>query len=195
MRSNIQIIEKPDWVSWDAIHDVLTQAHKANRDKGIVMRMPSLPGYRIENEVGKDGVMLVALDGTKIVGTAALLIRNCSTWYNKGQYGYLCFASVVPEYAGKGIYRMLCEKRERIAKEKGLNGLLFDTHHRNAHVIDINLRNGFKRVAAKNYGKHWNTVMFKKLDGKPLPKARCFFSYHCGAIVASIVGTKRTIFN
>ena len=194
MDRNITIIEKPDWVSWDAIHEVLNQAHKANRDKGIVMRKPSLPGSLIEKEIGKDGVMLIALDGTSIVGTAALLFRNCSTWFNKGPYGYMCFASVLPEYAGNGVYKRLCEEREKIAKNRGLKGLLFDTHHKNTRVIEINLRNGFKRVAAKNYGDHWNTIMFKRLDDKPYSKARCLLFYYYSALVACIITTIRVLF-
>ncbi len=194
MNSNIQIVEKPDWVSWDDIHDVLTQAHKSNREKGIIMRKPSLPGELIEREFGKDDVMLVALDGTIVIGTAALLVKECSTWYFKGQYGYLCFASVLPQYAGRGVYKNLCEERVRIAKEKGLKGLLFDTHHKNKHVININRKNGFKRVAVRNHQDHWNVVMFKWFDGCPHANSTCFIHFFFSVFRSFLYRLKRTIF-
>ena len=183
MSGGIDIIEKPEWISWDEIHDVLIRAHKPNRDRGIVMRKPTLLGDEIAKEIenGK-GTMLVAMDGTSVIGTAAILIRNSSTWYNKGEYGYLCFASVLPEYAGKGVYRELCKEREKIAKGKGLKGLLFDTHHKNKHVIRINERNGYKRVGAKLFTDHWNVVLFKWTEGCPFSDLTCSIRFFCGVL-------------
>ena len=34
-------MEKPDWVSWETIHDVLWEAHAENRKNGVFMRYPS----------------------------------------------------------------------------------------------------------------------------------------------------------
>lgn len=177
MDSSIQVLVKPDWISWDDVHQVLVKAHALNRANGIQMRKPSLPGDIISKEIGDDGVMLVAIDGTKVVGTAAIVPKNGSSWYNKGLYGYLCFASVLPDYGGKGVYRRLCEEREKIARAKGIQGLLFDTHHRNEHVIRINEKYGFKRVSVKNCSDHWNIVMFKWIDGCPFSEWRCTYEY------------------
>ena len=44
----IRIMEKPDYVSWDEIHDVLWAAHKENRDAGMHMKYPGLPGDQLE---------------------------------------------------------------------------------------------------------------------------------------------------
>lgn len=177
MNRAIQIIEKPDWVSWDDIHCVLMKAHASNRAKGINMRKPSLPGEEIKKEIGDDGVMLVAIDGNKVVGTAALLTKTCSMWFHKGQYGHLCYASVLPDYHGEGVYSLLCKEREMIAREKGLNTLYFDTHHKNKQVIDINLNNGFKRVGVRVFADHWNVVLFKWLDGCPYSDFWCNVMY------------------
>lgn len=177
MNGDIHVIEKPDWVSWDDIHEVLVQAHALNRSKGINMRKPSLPGEEIKKEIGDDGVMLVAIDGDKVIGTAALVPKTCSTWFYKGQYGYLCYASVLPEYLGNGVYRMFCEEREKVARKKGFNALYIDTHHDNEHVIKINLKNGFKRVGVRVFSDHWNVVLFKWLDGCPYSDFRCDLMY------------------
>lgn len=42
----IEIVEKPEWVSWDDIHDVVWKAHENNRKKGVIMSYPSLPGEK-----------------------------------------------------------------------------------------------------------------------------------------------------
>ena len=177
MNSEIKIIQKPDWISWDEIHQVLYHAHAENRSKGINMRKPSLPGDDIKREIGEDGVMLVALDGKKSVGTAALVVKEHETWYDTGKYGYLCFAAVLPEYNGKGIYKRLCEEREALAKKMALNKLSFDTHHNNTHVIEINKAQGFRCVDIKSLGDHWNVVMFKWLDGCPYSNIHCQYIY------------------
>lgn len=177
MRESIQIIEKPDWISWDTIHEVLIQAHAENRSRGINMRKPSLPGEEIKKEIGDEGVFLVALDGNKVIGTAALLKNENSAWYNKGPYGYLCFGALLPEYRGKGIYKQLCQKREEAARNMGLDKLYFDTHHNNHHVIEINQSQGFKYVDVKGLKDHWNVVLFKWLDNCPYSDFRCAFEF------------------
>ena len=192
---DIQILEKPENLSWEIIQNVLNKAHQTNREKGIVMRKPSLPAEELAKEVGEDGVMLVAMDGSRVVGTAALLVKECSNWYSKGQYGYLCFASVLPEYAGKGIYKRLSEERDRIARSKGLNGLLFDTHHKNSRVIAINRKNGFKRVGVRIFDSHWNIVLFKWLNGSDHSSFECFYHYCISLVRMQLFRIKRALVN
>ena len=107
MDSEIQIIEKPEWISWDVIHKVLWEAHSVNRDKCVFMSYPSLSGDEIKNMIGDHGKMFIAVGNNKVVGTLALIIKSGKRWYNSGNYGYLCFGAVLPEYSGKGIYRSL----------------------------------------------------------------------------------------
>ena len=35
---DIKIMQKPDWVSWDDIHELLLEAHKKNIKNGIVLK-------------------------------------------------------------------------------------------------------------------------------------------------------------
>ena len=62
---NISIVEKPDWVSWEDIHNVVWKAHENNRLKGIIMSYPALSGDEIKDKIGKDGKLFTALDGDK----------------------------------------------------------------------------------------------------------------------------------
>lgn len=169
MSNIIQIMEKPDWVTWDDIHDVLWRAHERNRENGIIMRYPSLPGNEIRKRIEGKGKMLVAFEGNKIVGTSAIIFKEQNMWCGKGQYAYCCFDSVVPTMQGKGVYRRLCNQREKEARSKGVGRMLLDTNEMNQREIDVVLRNGFKKVAYRFWNDHYNVVFVKWLEKCPYP--------------------------
>ena len=53
----IQVIEKPDWVSWEVIHQVLWNAHEENRQKGIMMQLPSLSAEELHKYIGEGKIL------------------------------------------------------------------------------------------------------------------------------------------
>lgn len=167
MDSDIKIIEKPDWVSWDDIHEVLWKAHAENRKKGIFMSYPSLSGEEIRKKIGDNGKMFLAIEGNKVVGTLALLVKSGKQWYNYGQYGYLCFGAVLPEYSGKGIYRSLYQLVEITARQMELSVLTRDTNEKNARMLKITKQEGYHFVEFKAYKDHFNIVRAKWLEKCP----------------------------
>ena len=169
MNLDIKIVEKPSWVSWDEIHKMLLQAHASNRERGIIMRKPSLPGGEIAKEIGEDGTMFVAMDKKKVVGTLALIKKEGNKWYNKGYYGYLCFGAVLPEYSGKGIYRSLYQVAETSAKQMNLSILTRDTNEKNARMLKITKLEGYHYVEYKVCKNHFNIVRAKWLNECPFP--------------------------
>lgn len=169
MSANIQIVEKPEWVTWDEIHEVLVKAHAQNRANGVNMKKPTLPGEKIAEEVGNEGKMFVALDGERVVGTLALIDKSGRRWYNTGKYGYLCYGAVLPEYGGKGIYRSLYQVAETTAKQLGLIVLTRDTNERNARMLKITKQEGYHYVAYKVCSDHFNIVRAKWLNKCPYP--------------------------
>lgn len=179
MSTDIQIIEKPDWISWDDIKQCLMDSHAVNRARGINMAHYQWPVEKIKNSLGENGVMLVALDGKKVVGTAAIGEKNGNAWYVKGRYGYMCFAGVLPEYNGRGIYKALISKRETIAKDLGYHVLLLDTHRENKRIQEIALKNGYKfvRFFLANSKDHYSVVMVKWLDDCPYSSFYCWRKY------------------
>lgn len=179
MNSKIQIVEKPDWVSWDDIHEVLWTAHAENRNNGVVMRYPSLSGEEIKNKIEANGKMFCAIVNGKLAGTAAIMTKKVKYWYNKvpETIAYLCFASVLPEYAGKGIYKQLNMTREKEARSMGYKRIMFDTHENNIHKIQVDKNNGFKLVDYKLYGEHYNVVMVKWIDGCPYSEIRIKYEF------------------
>jgi GNAT superfamily N-acetyltransferase len=171
-------MEKPEWISWDSIHEVIWEAHAENRAKGIVMLFPSLAGDEIREKVEGKGKMIVALEGDTLVGTAAIIYRNQSLWCGGGKYAHCCFDAVCPEYKGRGIYKRLCLYREEIARADGVSRMSLDTHERNKREIDMVLRNGFIKVSYKNCKDHFNVMFVKWLDGCPYSRIWCAVRYY-----------------
>lgn len=189
----IQIIEKPVWVSWDEIHDVLWKAHADNRNNGVVMRYPSLSGEEICQKIEGNGKMLCAIADGKVVGTAAIIVKSSHLWCGKGNYAYCCFASVLPEYNGKGIYKALDLKREELALTLQLTRMLGDTHENNKHRLDIAKKAGYKFVDYKYYKNHYNVVMVKWLNGCPYTEFRCKFEFLKRKLQVKIKQTTKSI--
>lgn len=177
MNTEISIIEKPDWVTWDEIHDVLWKAHRQNRENGMNMALPALPGEEIQKRIEGNGKMLVAIYDGKVVGTAAIKRKTGNLWCGKGEYAYICFASVLPEFSGKGIYKALDLKREELALSMGLDKMLGDTHENNQHRLSIAQKAGYKFVDVSVWNDHYNVVMVKWLRGCPYSDFYCRFQF------------------
>lgn len=167
MGLEIQITEKPEWMSWNLVHEVLWEAHSKNRENGVVMSYPSLTGDQLKNMIGDHGKLFVAIDDKKVVGTLALIVKTGQKWYNSGQYGYLCFGAVLPEYDGKGIYRSLYQLAETTAKQMNLSVLTRDTNENNARMLKITKQEGYHFVEYRVHEDHCNIVRAKWLEGYP----------------------------
>lgn len=165
--SSIQIVEKPDWVSWDEIHEVLWNAHEQNRKKGVIMSYPSLSGEELKDMIGNHGKMFLALEDNKVVGTLALIVKSGKKWYNTGVYGYLCLGAVLPEYSGKGIYRSLYQVAETSAKQMKLSVLTRDTNENNARMLKITKQEGYHFVEYRVHKDHSSIVRAKWIEDCP----------------------------
>ena len=176
---SITVVEKPDWVLWEDIQQCLYDAHSVNRANGINMSHYQWSVEKIKETIGEKGVTLVALDDKKVVGTASFGEKYGHFWYANGRYAYLCFAGILPEYNGRGIYKALCEKREEIAKSLGYSIMVLDTHYFNRRLQRISADNGFRfvRFFRASTKDHYSVVMAKWLDGCPYSKFYCHWKY------------------
>lgn len=175
--TSIQIIEKPDWVSWEEIHQVLWKAHEQNRQKGMYMALPSKSAEEIQNYIEGKGKMFVALDDKRVIGTLAIIVKEGKQWFNHGKYGYACLGAVLPECSGKGVFRALYDKMEFEAIRMQLSVITRDTHENNARMLKISKKEGYQFVSYKAYKDHFNIVRAKWLNGCPYPSwyIRCRF--------------------
>lgn len=177
---NIQIVEKPDWVSWNDIKQCLYDAHASNREKGMNMSHYQWPEEKYISTIGENGRMFVALDGEKLVGVAAICDRTGDSWFTEGKYAYMGFAGVLPNYNGHGIYNELVKVREDFAKRNGFKTLVFDTHEENKVIQNKALKNGYRYVHYFQAGNkdHYCVIMAKWLEECPYSNLYCFYKFH-----------------
>ena len=175
--SGITVVRKPEWISWNDIHSFLAAAHQDNIQKGVLMRSQSLSGQEIEAFFANGGQMLTAVEGDKLVGTAAFVPMESKLWCCKGLCLYYCMAAVSPACRGKGVYKLLCDYRDRIASDLGADLVFFDTHEKNDREIDIARRHGFIPVGIKKFSDHDNIVLARWPKGCPYSPLRCKANY------------------
>ena len=175
MNKPVQIVEKPDWVSWDEIKQCLELAHEANRAKGINVMHYCWSAEELRDSLDRDAVTYVALDGRKVVGTATIIVKEGHTWYTPGRYGYLGFGGVLPEYNGKGINAQMTLRMEEYARATGLPSLCLFAHERNTRIQQRALKNGFHYVNCfpTSDRDHYDVVMVRWLDGSPFSTSYC----------------------
>ena len=129
---NIQIIEKPGWISWDDIHMLLLEAHQNNRQNGIVQKYTLMPGEIIKKKLGKEGRCWVAMDGDKLVGTTSVTFFIGKKWWNRNKKtAHGCFTAILKKYQGIGIREKLDAKTLEFVKESGAEMIEGDTAENN----------------------------------------------------------------
>ena len=93
----ITVMRRPESVSWEAVSRVLKEAHRENVRRGIRMTYPQLPPEQLyEKTEGRGGVLFVALDGERLVGTAAVVRIDKAIWCGDGGYAYCVLDAVLP---------------------------------------------------------------------------------------------------
>ena len=118
----IKVMPKPDWVSWDDIHELLLKAHKKNIEQGIILGYPQMPGEKIKQKLGEEGCCWVALDGDKLVGTTSVTYFQGKSWWNRGKkVAHGCFTGILREYQGIGIIEELNAKKYEHIRSMGVD--------------------------------------------------------------------------
>lgn len=168
MSSSIQIIEKPDYVTWEDIRQTLVDAHKNNIERGLVVRSTTLTSDQLRDKVA-DGKCYVALDGNKVVGVAAVKIMNCNKWFCQGQVAHFFFGSVLVDYQGRGIYSLLQKKRYSFVEEKEINIITTNTAAENVRMVKMLPKLGFSRALLFRASDtdHFSIIWVKWLKEKP----------------------------
>lgn len=166
----IRIVEKPETLSYDAIHELLYAAHAVNRARGFVMRTAQLSGEELEKRIGRDGKCWVAFDGDKPVGTLSIRIVSRNAWYARGKVPDYMLAAVLPEYSGRHINSMLAAKAFEYAAARGYTVMELDTADNNDRAIGIYRHQGFRPVgySAPKGLDHYSVIMAKWLVRRPL---------------------------
>ena len=171
--------EKPDTISFDAIHEVLWSANTQNRKDGIVLSTSKLDGNSIEERIGEDGYCFVALDNGKLVGTLSVRLIKRRSWYASGRIPDVMLGAVLPEYQGRHISTKLFEQALSQIWSEGYDMAELDTAENNTHAIKVYKHLGFQLVGFKaNPGSdHYSVIMAKWRDGCPYSKGYVHLRY------------------
>ena len=172
---DIQIIPKPEWVSWEEIHEVIYAAHQVNRDRGLYYKTATMSGEQLEKRL-RGGACFVALKGKKVVGTKSVKTYLGKQWYNKGHdVAHMMLSGVLPEYQGWGIYEDLTAAANRYVKKNGIRMLQGGTSERNELVRKMAAIQHYVTVDYETQvGVNYYSVIFVKwLDGNPFPMWYC----------------------
>lgn len=168
--AEIKVIEKPKNISWEAVREVIVQAHSENIKNGIVMRTTTLSGEELKERVGAEGRCFVAMDGDKIIGTGSVGIKTAPHWYvREPRYAYYLLGAILPDYQGCGAYKMLNQARENFVREHGIHTITTDTAETNVRMLKLLQHVGFKKVGcfASTFSKHYSIIMAKYLEAQP----------------------------
>lgn len=173
--SEIVAMRKPDWVSWDTIHEVLDNAHKVNKKRGFEMINSHLTGEQIKKKVG-DGICVVALDGDKVVATQSVSVFKGDRWYSKGKkVAHFCLTGIMKRYQGCGIKEMLDKVCDEFVAEIKPDIIQANTAEDNIVVLKGAAARGNIILAYEVFRKtDYYTVFFARWpQGRPYPLWYC----------------------
>lgn len=180
----IEVLQKPESVSWAEIHDVIYKAHESNRKNGVDIRNAYLSGEELKESLGSEGVCFVALDGDKVVATSSVAFHTLNTWYSRGQkVAYGTLSAVLPEYKGRHLFSRLEQARVDYARSKDCEGFYVNTAERNTKIRDIKKKYGYFEVAIgrTSFNPHNYITIYKWLGERPFPeyyiRLRFFYSW------------------
>ena len=167
---DIKVMPKPDWVSWDDIHELLMAAHKRNIEKGMTMNTTTMSGEDLKKHLGEEGRCFVAFCGDQLVGTTSVAISIGKKWYDKGKIvSKGAMSAILPKYQGMGILEEMNELRDAYIAEKGVQVMEGDTPEGNMVVRKFVASNGFKEVRyfPASHQNHFSVYFVKWLEGCP----------------------------
>lgn len=167
-----KVMAKPDWVTWDDIHNLLHAAHKKNIEKGMTMRVPQMSAEKLKEKIGEDGRCFVALANDKLVGTTSVRFYQGRSWYDRGQLvAHYMLSAILPKYQGIGIDEDLGEARRLYVNERGAKLIHADTAENNSIIRKKAKRDGCVDVAYQAYkSDHYSIIFVKWLEECPFSK-------------------------
>lgn len=185
--SEIQFMEKPDWVSWEDVRICLNTAHKTNKKRGFEMINSNITteGLIKKNEGGH---CFIAMIDDKVIGVAS--VRITKKWWARGLVAYYFCDGILPEYRGTDVFFGLNQIRYQFVSKAGVKIHQFNTNEHNKVVIKINKKDGFKLVnynPTEKGANYYSVVMIKWDEGSPFPDWFLNLKFNLSKIVTKII--------
>lgn len=166
----VNIVERPEEVSYQAIQDLLHRAHESNKAKNLIYATADQTVDKLRQKIETDhGVCFVAMMGKKLVGTATVSFRKLHYWYHNGNVAIIKLVGVDPDYKGQHISSQLVERCLALARERGESVVVSDSAEQNIQIRHLYLNHGFLITdyglyAANNF---YTTIYVNWLDECP----------------------------
>ncbi|MFO7869376.1 MAG: GNAT family N-acetyltransferase [Bacteroidales bacterium] len=194
-KSNVIIISKPDFISWEEITQLLNSAFRQRAEKGMHYVAAN---QSVEDTIRRvDGdICLVALINNKLVGTVTLHIknvqRNNKKWFYESSYGYLTQLAVNPQYMSSGIGRKLQNECIQLCYKNKVDAMFVDTSVHAKDLVDWYQRLGAQKVEYISYSKtNYYSVRFRtRVMGKKFNNTYVFFKYIVSKLICILTKTK-----
>ncbi|SHJ17546.1 Ribosomal protein S18 acetylase RimI [Arenibacter nanhaiticus] len=117
----------------------------AERPYDCTLKKDPITYYDLKELIlSKDSEVVVALHGTKIVGSGYALIKQAKPYLRHKKYAYLGFMYTAPEYRGKGINKEIMKALKKWARTNRLTELRLTVYNDNAPAIKAYEKVGFK---------------------------------------------------
>ena len=151
----IRIVEKPEWIGFDALWALLIRAHEENAKNGLKINTRIHSGEELRAHMGAHTVTWVALDGENVVGTISARIEASAQPALWGRSTCaLMHLGVDPQRKGQRLGARLCEQAEAWARRH-------DAAAATLFVVDRNPAQAFYRH-----------IGYEALDFVPRPALR-----------------------
>lgn len=166
--SKINVMIKPDNISWEELAYCQQKAHEVNHSNSVIMNCSTFTGKQLQEAV-KNGITLVATNDTgDLMGTLSICWNEVNRLWYRGLAAYICFVAVLPEYKGKGVYRELANYATNEIKKRGINVEYLNTHEKNYTARRIYENNGYRcvRFSPGSGTDYYSIEMAKFLNGR-----------------------------
>lgn len=180
---------KPDFIGWEDLAKCQQRAHESNKAMGVNMQCAEFTASRLEAEV-MNGTTLVALDTNKhLMGMLSIVYKEVNRWWHKGTAAYICYVAVTPEFKGKGVYKALANKADKIVASKGLAVEYLHTHAGNISARKAYTNDGYKNVrfSPGNGMDYYSVEMAKWLGtGKGKNNLICWMMFSASEFIVKL---------
>ncbi len=177
---DIIVMPKPDWVSWEDIHQLLLNANKVNEKRGFSMYGLTLPPEKLEKQVADGGLCVVALHGNKLVGVSSCSFERTNKWYNKtGKVAKKFMTGILKSYQGCGILKRLDNELDKYIKQCRCDIIEASTAEQNLAIRKSIATEGFKELAYESFkSTGYYSVLFAKWLGE-CPYSDWYIRFRC----------------
>lgn len=142
----IKVMPKPDWVSWEDIHQLLLKANETNEKKGFSVAGLTCSPEELEKQM-KNGLCVIAMHGNKLVGVSACSLNCTKRWYNKKSKSARKFLSgILKSYQGCGVLGEIDKVLNDYIKSCGCDFIVASTAEQNIAMRTKSKMGGYKEL-------------------------------------------------